>query len=59
MIIVPTKEDLAVDERVVYSLAWSQDGEYLATGTGDGIIRLWRVDSGEMIAESVAKTSQP
>ncbi len=51
MIIVPTKEDLAVDERVVYSLAWSQDGEYLATGTGDGIIRLWRVDSGEMIAE--------
>ena len=34
-------------DRVVWSLAWSPDGRYLATGSGDGYIRVWEVSSAE------------
>jgi WD40 repeat protein len=38
-------------ELVVWSLAWSPDGNTLAAGSGDGYIRIWDVDSAEQIIE--------
>jgi WD40 repeat protein len=40
----------AVDDHIVYTLSWSPDGAYLASGGGDGYIRLWNSISGESIA---------
>ena len=33
----------------VYSVVFSADGEYLASGSGDKTIGVWRVSSGERI----------
>jgi WD40 repeat protein/tRNA A-37 threonylcarbamoyl transferase component Bud32/energy-coupling factor transporter ATP-binding protein EcfA2 len=49
--VVPSSGNVKVDELVVYSLAWSPDSDYLATGSGDGYIRVWDVESGELITE--------
>jgi WD40 repeat protein len=35
----------------VYSIAWSPDGDFLATGSSDGYIRLWDVEAGEKYAD--------
>jgi WD40 repeat protein len=40
-----------VDDLIVWSIAWSPEGDYLASGSGDGYIRLWDTESGENIAE--------
>jgi WD40 repeat protein/class 3 adenylate cyclase len=44
---VPSGGSSAASERIVYSLAWSPDGGRIASGSGDGNIRLWEVGSGE------------
>jgi eukaryotic-like serine/threonine-protein kinase len=44
---VPSGGSSAASDRIVYSLAWSPDGRYIATGSGDGYIRVWEVGSGE------------
>jgi WD40 repeat protein/DNA-binding SARP family transcriptional activator len=36
---------------IVWSITWSPDGKSLATGSGDGYIRVWDVDSGENTIE--------
>jgi WD40 repeat protein/class 3 adenylate cyclase len=48
---VPSGGSSAASERIVYSLAWSPDGRYLTTGSGDGYIRVWEVSSGEKTIE--------
>jgi WD40 repeat protein/DNA-binding SARP family transcriptional activator len=44
---VPSGGSSAASERIVYSLAWSPDGGYIASGSGDGYIRVWEVSSAE------------
>jgi WD40 repeat protein/DNA-binding SARP family transcriptional activator len=44
---VPSTGSGATSERIVNSLAWSPDGGYIASGSGDGYIRLWQVGSAE------------
>ena len=34
-------------ESAVYSVAFSPDGQYLATSTKDGFVRLWRAKTGQ------------
>lgn len=34
----------------VHALAWSNDGQFLATGSGDGLARVWEVSSGRRVA---------
>jgi eukaryotic-like serine/threonine-protein kinase len=36
-------------ESAVYCVAFSRDGQYLATATKDGVVRLWRVKDGQEI----------
>lgn len=43
--------NMTISDRIVWSITWSPDGSSIATGTGDGYIRLWDVDSGGMILE--------
>jgi WD40 repeat protein len=37
-------------EAKVHSLAWSSDGRFVATGTGDGLARIWDAASGRRVA---------
>ena len=37
------------DSDKVFSVVFSNDGEYLASGSGDKTIGVWRVSSGERI----------
>jgi WD40 repeat protein len=39
--------------RVVFGLTFSQDGQYLATTSADGMVRVWRVSTGD-VALSIA-----
>ena len=41
---------LSIGEQV-YSLVFSPDGHMLLSGAGNGIVRLWNVDSGQLIRE--------
>jgi eukaryotic-like serine/threonine-protein kinase len=41
----------------VYCIAFVGDGQHLLSGGDDGYIRLWKVDSGEMVAEMNAHDS--
>lgn len=45
--VAPTSAISVASDRIVSSLAWSADGSRLATGSGDGYIRLWVLSSGE------------
>jgi len=38
----------------VLSVAFSADGKFLVSGSGDGTMKLWRVDSSELLASLIA-----
>jgi WD40 repeat protein/DNA-binding SARP family transcriptional activator len=44
---VPSGGSSTASDRTVYSLAWSPDGSHIASGSGDGFIRLWEVGGGK------------
>ncbi|RYG70398.1 hypothetical protein EON80_08055 [bacterium] len=37
-------------DSAIYGLAWSRDGRFLATSSGDALARVWDVDSGRRIS---------
>jgi WD40 repeat protein len=43
--VAPAGGSITSSELIVYSLAWSPDGSRIASGSGDGCIRLWEVGS--------------
>ncbi|BAY37650.1 pentapeptide repeat protein [Nostoc sp. NIES-2111] len=45
------------DFGAVFSVAYSLDGQFLATGDGNGIVRLWEVSSGREILSCKGHTS--
>jgi WD40 repeat protein/class 3 adenylate cyclase len=47
--VAPAGGIINASDRIVYSLAWSPDGSRIASGSGDGYIRLWEVGSTELI----------
>ena len=44
---VPSSGSSEASKWIVYSLAWAPDGGHIASGSGDGYIRVWEVGSGE------------
>ncbi len=49
--ITPINANITNTDRIVWSLTWSPDGSSIATGSGDGFIRILDVDNGEIIIE--------
>ncbi len=46
-----------IDTNNIYSVAWSTDGRMLASGSDDGIVRLWDAISGNLLYTLVGHTS--
>ena len=54
---VPRREFDVCPEDGVQSIAWSPNGHFLASGSGDGKVRIWNVTEGEVTREFVAGSS--
>jgi WD40 repeat protein len=46
------------DFGIVFAIAYSADGKYMATGHGDGVISLWEVATGQEILNCVGHTGR-
>ncbi len=44
--ITPSAANMTISDRIVWSITWSPDGSYIATGSGDGYIQIWDVEGG-------------